>query len=708
MDRCPAEKQSGLTEESRKGTRSDDIPNQPSSEIKGSPSFRRKSKEIQELLSEPTSSDAMILQPKSPRRTENQIKEYFDQITNNSDHFDPEERNYVSLIQKHINASIEENISDFQPSFEQSFLRFLGKKMPEKTNQFLVGVLKEMLEDITKREKLRKTKSDGIEELEQRLELKESTHLENQLKQDETKAWDAIKRIADVPTYHYNPLQITDKQISLIQKYIKRGDMKPKHILDTDVPIKRYNEMSDAFSGEQKIKTQINYAIKSQSNKYLLRDLMRNGLAREKKAGQSRFGMDAASKGEIKKCIRAAHAIGIDTREICSRITLSNPNMQQKDMVYALTKGVRSFVIHNHAQLVRLHENAKKYGVKEEEVKIITRIPGPSDANKTGGDKFGADPETCEEMLLYARNHGIKPIGMAVHVGWQVDSAEQMKKGMNYALETMAQTFKNMEKHGIKLSIVDLGGGWPSQFRGKPVPSISKNAEIVSKLIDEHFGNEKPDIILEPGNYLSAAAGVTKAHIINIDKVPNKPGMRRCVLDVGMFNGGLVDGHYPVSMIIDGKAVEALVSISPDQESQDRVVLFGPSCDSSDKVTGDVMLSDNPEIRKRFERMMEANKADDDTKKVNRDADQHFIILHGTGAYTSEYNVGKVGKEGFNSIRNPELVILSKGRVIKADVSPLQRLLGGLAPRLSHRFLRSEVLRLWRTAVSPNCLRKSW
>jgi hypothetical protein len=54
------------------------------------------------------------------------------------------------------------------------------------------------------------------------------------------------------------------------------------------------------------------------------------------------------------------------------------------------------------------------------------------------------------------------------------------------------------------------------------------------------------------------------------------------------------------------------------------------------------------------------------------------------------------------------LVVLSKGRVIKADASPLRRLLGGLTPRLSHRFLRSEVSRLWRTAVNPHCLRKSW
>jgi ornithine decarboxylase len=401
---------------------------------------------------------------------------------------------------------------------------------------------------------------------------------------------------------------------------------------------------------------------------------MHNGLAREKEAGQSRFGMDAASAGEIEKCIHAAHAIGIDARDICSRITLSNPNMLQEDMVYALNNGVRSFVVHNLGQVKRLYKNAEKYGVKAEEVEIITRIPGPPDAKKTGGAKFGADLKTCEKMLLYSHNHGMKPTGMAVHVGWQVDSAEEMKKGMDYALKKMAQTFKNMEQHGIKLSIVDLGGGWPNQFRGKPVPSISENAAIVRELMDKHFGyldSQKPTLILEPGNYLSAAAGVTKANIINIDEVPNKPGMLRCALDAGMFNGGLVDGHYPVSMIIDGKVVEALVSVSPDQKSQHQVVLFGPSCDSSDKVSIDVMLSDHSGVREHFSRMMEANNVDYDITEVTQKAHEHFIILHGTGAYTSEYNVGKVGEKGFNSIHNPELVIISQGRVLKADVPPL-------------------------------------
>lgn len=668
MDRFPVEKKSILTEELRESKRlgkrprsiedvstpSRDMPDQPSSEI---------------------------------------LKEHLDQICDKMEYLNHKEQEYVNLIKKYTSAPRKAEISELQSHFEQGFLHFLREKMPEETNQFLVGVLKEMLEDITKREKLRKAKSDGIEELEQPLKLKESTHLENQLKKDETKVCDDITRLDDILTaYHYKPLQITDKQISLIQKYIRRGDMKPKHILDTNVSIDRYNEMSSAFRGEQNLETRINYAIKSQSNKYLLRDLMRNGLAREKEAGQSRFGMDAASKGEIKKCIHAARAIGIDAREICSRITLSNPNMQQKDINYALTNGVRSFVVQDRGTLELLYKRAKKHGV-EKKVEIITRISGPPNAQKTAGEKFGADLETCKEMLQFAHDHKMKPTGMAVHVGWQVDNAEQMEERMNYALEQMAQTFKNMkEKHGVKLSILDLGGGWPNQFRGKPVPSISENAKIVKKLMDKHFEDEKPTLILEPGNYLSAAAGVTKAHIINIGKVPNKPGMQRCVLDVGKFNGGLVDGHYPVSMMIDGKAVEALVDVPPDQESQHRIVMFGPSCDSSDTVIDNVMLSDNPEVHKRFEQMMKANSADNG-------ADQHIIVFHGTGAYTSEYNVGKVGEEGFNSIRNPELVIISRDRVREAGVSSLQRLLRGLAPRLSHRVLRSQVSRLWRTAV---------
>ena len=103
------------------------------------------------------------------------------------------------------------------------------------------------------------------------------------------------------------------------------------------------------------------------------------------------------------------------------------------------------------------------------------------------------------------------------------------------------------------------------------------------------------------------------------------------------------------------------MSVSPDQKSQHQVVLFGPSCDSSDKVSIDVMLSDHSGVHEHFSRMMEANNVDYDITEVTQKAHEHFIILHGTGAYTSEYNVGKVGEKGFNSIHNPELVIISQG-----------------------------------------------
>jgi ornithine decarboxylase len=635
----PIEMRRVLTEQSRAGMSSGDV-------LRHSQDFSAHSRHI---------SDQSI--PETP-------KEYIDRISEKLEYLTLNEQRFFYVIKERFNVPQEKG------NFIPSLFQFLEKKMPEKFNheELANNSLKEAWDNIIEREEFIKAQSHRIshriEKLKRRWEQEEST------------------------TSQYYPLQITDKQKSRIQYYIKSGDMKPKHILDTDVSIDRYHEMSHAFANEQKLETQINYAIKSQSNTYLLQDLMRNGLAREKEAEQSRFGMDAASKGEIEKCIHAACTIGIDAKKICSRITLSNPNMVQDDMEYALDNGVRGFVVHNPLKLMLLHQIAKERGI-EKEVEIITRIPGPPNAKKTGGDKFGADLNTCEAMLRFSHHVGMKPTGMAVHVGWQVDSAEKMEEGMDYALKTMAQTFENVKKHGIELSIVDLGGGWPNQFRGKPVPSINTNAKIVRKLMDQYFGDKKPSLILEPGNYLSAAAGVTLAKITNIDETPNKPGMLRCVLDSGMFNGGLVDGHYPVSMIIGGKTVEALVSISPHQESQYPAAIFGPSCDSSDLVIGDVMLSDNPEVRERFEQMNKANnispemlkKLDsiDNTQKQSyideiiqkaQPGSQVHIILHGTGAYTSEYNVGEVGKRGFNSIGNPELVILSQGRIIETGDHP--------------------------------------
>jgi hypothetical protein len=352
-------------------------------------------------------------------------------------------------------------------------------------------------------------------------------------------------------------------------------------------------------------------------------------------------------------------------------------------MDYALKKGVRNFVVQNPSQLMLLYVKAKELGVHEQ-VAIMTRIVPPRNATYVSGGKFGSDITLCEKMLQASHNLGMKPRGLATHIGWQTDNSTEMRAKIEDVLRRMAATFKKMKnEYGIELTTLDLGGGWPSQFRGASVPHIRESAAIVAELMDRYFGylgNQKPDIILEPGNYLAAAAGVTKAHIINIEEPMEGRDFLRCVLDVGKLQGGLIDGHYPVSMIIDGEPVELFVDVNKVQKEPDvPVIVFGPSLDSADRVIADIKLTDHPKIRELFAGAIEANRMDNDiVDKLDDDSafavtvaqkvKENFplpIVLHGTGAYTTALTVGEPGKPGFNGILNPGLTVISNNYVNK-------------------------------------------
>ena len=58
--------------------------------------------------------------------------------------------------------------------------------------------------------------------------------------------------------------------------------------------------------------------------------------------------------------------------------------------------------------------------------------------------------------------------------------------------------------------MLNLGGGFPTRYR-TDVPAIEACADAVMKAVTRHFGNDLPDMIVEPGRALVGAAGVIQS-----------------------------------------------------------------------------------------------------------------------------------------------------------------------------------------------------
>jgi len=94
----------------------------------------------------------------------------------------------------------------------------------------------------------------------------------------------------------------------------------------------------------------------------------------------------------------------------------------------------------------------------------------------------------------------------------------------------------------------------------------------VTAALTRHFGNDLPEIIIEPGRSLVGDAGLIQSEVVLIaDK--GDGGKRWVYLDVGKFNG--------LAETI-GESIKYRVEVPGRTGQSGPVILAGPTCDSAD------------------------------------------------------------------------------------------------------------------------------
>ena len=127
------------------------------------------------------------------------------------------------------------------------------------------------------------------------------------------------------------------------------------------------------------------------------------------------------------------------------------------------------------------------------------------------------------------------------------------------------------EEDGLTLKMINMGGGFPGNYISRTNDLRTYAAEI-TRFLQEDFGDDLPEIILEPGRSLVANAGILVSEVVLVSR-KDRYGLNRWVFtDVGKF-GGLIETmdesiKYPLFVEKQGELEE--------------VVLAGPTCDSAD------------------------------------------------------------------------------------------------------------------------------
>ena len=91
--------------------------------------------------------------------------------------------------------------------------------------------------------------------------------------------------------------------------------------------------------------------------------------------------------------------------------------------------------------------------------------------------------------------------------------------------------------------------------------------------ITRHFGNDLPEIIVEPGRSIVGDAGVIQSEVVLISRKSADDEKRWVYLDVGKFNG--------LAETMD-ESIKYRISTPADGGATGPVVIAGPTCDSAD------------------------------------------------------------------------------------------------------------------------------
>ena len=332
---------------------------------------------------------------------------------------------------------------------------------------------------------------------------------------------------------------MTDRILEFLRARREAGrDNGPCLVVDLDVVRDNYNAFAKALPD-----TRVFYAVKANPEPQVLKLLAELGSC-----------FDTASVVEIEQSLAAGASP--------DRISFGNTIKKEKDIARAYALGIRLFAVDCEAEVEKIARVAPGS-------KVFCRIL----SNGAGAEwplsrKFGCAPEMAPRVLEHAYRLGLSAHGVSFHVG----SQQRNPKMWDGALKDAAKIFRDLAERGIHLSMVNLGGGFPTKYL-KDIPAVKAYGQSIFRSLRKHFGNRIPETIIEPGRGMVGNAGMIEAEVVLVSKKADEDKVRWVYLDIGKFNG--------LAETMD-EMIRYPIRTEQDGDDMGPCVLAGPTCDSVD------------------------------------------------------------------------------------------------------------------------------
>lgn len=321
----------------------------------------------------------------------------------------------------------------------------------------------------------------------------------------------------------------------------------PVYVIDVTRVRENFERMRAAFPAAG-----IHYAVKANTSPPVVRALAELGA-----------GMECVSAGEVTRVMGA----GVNASEIL--YTAVNPPGRDLDSVTDIA-GL-TITVGSRDTLDRLLERGFAGRV------CIRVNPGVGAGHHehvaTGGNpKFGVPYGEAEEVMEYASEQGCEVVGVHAHAGSGI-----LGDDIEAHTELVTRLASIVRSSALDLEFVDVGGGFGVPYRPEDPPL---NLSLVADSTREALGDISAELVIEPGRYFVADAGVL---LTRVNTVKETPETVVAGVDAGMntlIRPALYDAYHPIRTIAAGAA----------ERDEQGVTVAGPICESADVFCTDRQL----------------------------------------------------------------------------------------------------------------------
>ena len=359
-----------------------------------------------------------------------------------------------------------------------------------------------------------------------------------------------------MPNIKYKNGQLFFEEVQLSK--IAEEFSTPCYIYSKSTIQENFLSYKNAFDKDPHRNHQICYSVKANSNLSVLKILAQLG-----------SGFDIVSGGELQRVIRAG---GDPKKTVFSGVAKTYNEIKD-----AIDLDVKCFNIESITELKRINEVANN---NNKIANISIRVNPDVDAKthpyiSTGlkENKFGISIDEALDVYKLAQTYsGINIIGIDCHIGSQLTSLSPFSD----ALKRVISLLDKLEKLGINIEHIDIGGGLGISYKNEIMPSHEDYIESLLKTL----GNRRQNLIIEPGRSIIGDAGVL---LTKVDTIKTNEKKNFAIVDAAM-NDLLRPSLYDAWMDV--------IQVFKNSNSSPRIYdVVGPVCETGDFIAKNRNLS---------------------------------------------------------------------------------------------------------------------